>query len=298
MVDVPYALAVSAGLLAAVNPCGFALLPAYLSVLIVGDEGGGQGNGRTTQIGRALALTAAMTLGFAAVFGVFGLLTAPVADAAARNLPWVSIGLGVILVVLGAVVVAGRQLPAVLPKLSRAPTVTRRVGSMALFGAAYAIASLGCTIGPFLAVVVAGFRAGSVVDGVGLFLAYALGMSLIVGAVALAVALARVSFVRSLRRAAPVVNRIAGGLMVVAGLYVAWYGWYEVRVLRGGDPDDAVVDTAAHVQSTLSNALDRAGPATAAIVALLLLATAALAGRWRIRAGRSVRDGDGEAGRR
>jgi len=294
VVDVPYALAVSAGMLAAVNPCGFALLPAYLSVLIVGDQDGAS---RGAQIGRAGALTAAMTLGFAAVFGVFGLLTAPVADAVARNLPWVSIALGVVLVLLGGLLVAGRQLPAVLPKLSRGPAVTHRVGSMALFGAAYAIASLGCTIGPFLAVVVAAFRVGSIADGVGLFLAYALGMALIVGAVALAVALARVSFVRGLRRAAPVVNRIGGGLMVVAGLYVAWYGWYEVRVLRGGDPDDAVVDTAAHVQSALSNAVERAGLATVAIAVLLLLAAAALVGRWRIRV-RRPRGADGGAGRR
>jgi cytochrome c-type biogenesis protein len=287
VVDVSYALAVSAGMLAAVNPCGFALLPAYLSVLVVGDDG----DGRAAQIRRAVALTAAMTLGFAAVFGVFGLLTAPVADAVARKLPWVSIALGVILILLGMLLLAGREPPSVLPKLGRGPVLTRRVGSMALFGAAYAIASLGCTIGPFLAVVVAGFRVGSIVDGMGLFLAYALGMGLVVGAVALAVALARVSFVRGLRRAAPVVNRIAGGLMVVAGLYVAWYGWYEVRVLRGGDPDDAVVDAAAHVQSALSNTVDGAGPVTVAVVALVLLAAAILVGRRRVRA-RAAADRD------
>ncbi len=57
------------------------------------------------------------------------------------------------------------------------------VGFVAVFGtfgplaapAAYAVASLGCTIGPFLAVVVGGFRAGSAFSGVGLFVAYALG---------------------------------------------------------------------------------------------------------------------------
>ena len=32
------ALALAAGMLAAVNPCGFALLPAYLSVLVIGDD--------------------------------------------------------------------------------------------------------------------------------------------------------------------------------------------------------------------------------------------------------------------
>ena len=31
MIDAPLALAFSAGLVATVNPCGFAMLPAYLS---------------------------------------------------------------------------------------------------------------------------------------------------------------------------------------------------------------------------------------------------------------------------
>ncbi|WP_157630647.1 hypothetical protein [Kribbella catacumbae] len=41
----------------------------------------------------------------------------------------------------------------------------RRVEA-SLFGLAYALASLGCTIGPFLVNVVATFRTGSTVEGV------------------------------------------------------------------------------------------------------------------------------------
>ena len=48
------ALAVAAGMLAAVNPCGFALLPAYLSVLVLGDDSPGPGRA----VARALWLTA------------------------------------------------------------------------------------------------------------------------------------------------------------------------------------------------------------------------------------------------
>jgi cytochrome c biogenesis protein CcdA len=84
-VEPAIALALAAGLVAAVNPCGFALLPAYLSFL-VGESGADEGS-RLTAVARALGLTAAMTLGFVAVFGGFGLLAAPAADALARNLP-------------------------------------------------------------------------------------------------------------------------------------------------------------------------------------------------------------------
>jgi hypothetical protein len=146
---------------------------------------------------------------------------------------------------------------------------------MVLFGAAYAVASLGCTIGPFLGVVVtAGFRGGSPLAGVGLFLAYAAGMALLVGSVALAVALARASFVHRLRRAAPALIRVGGAVLALAGAYVAWYGWYELRVFAGGSASDPVVDAAARVQSAVVTALDAAGPAVVAGVFLALLAVA------------------------
>ncbi|MEV4465210.1 cytochrome c biogenesis CcdA family protein [Micromonospora echinofusca] len=275
MPDTPYGLAVGAGLLAAVNPCGFALLPAYLSMLVLGDEPSAE-RGLLAPIGRAVALTGAMTLGFVAVFGAFGLLAAPAADAVARHLPWVSILIGLALVAAGGWLLAGRQLPAFTPKVATGPAVRRRFGSMMLFGMAYAIASLGCTIGPFLAVVVAGFRAGSALSGIGLFVAYAMGMGLAVGAAALAVALARDSLVRRTRRAAPLLGRVAGLLLMVTGGYVAWYGWYEVRVFTGrGDTDDPIIDAAGAVQTALSGWLADLGPWTVAALALALLALAA-----------------------
>jgi cytochrome c biogenesis protein CcdA len=182
------ALALAAGLVAAVNPCGFALVPAYLSFLVLDGA-----VGRSRAVVRALALTAAMTAGFVAVFGVFGLAVAPAAGSVSRHLPWVTIVVGLTLVGLGGWLLAGRQIPALLPRLGRGPAVTRSAWSMVLFGAAYAMASLGCTVGPFLAVVVTSFRAGDVAAGIGLFVAYAAGMGLVVGTAAVAVALARTS---------------------------------------------------------------------------------------------------------
>ncbi|MBO4210416.1 cytochrome c biogenesis CcdA family protein [Micromonospora echinofusca] len=273
MPDAPYALALGAGLLAAVNPCGFALLPAYLSVLVLGERPE-PGRHPFTPVLRALALTGAMTLGFVAVFGTFGLLAAPAADAVASRLPWVSVLIGLVLLVAGGWLLAGRQLPTFAPRIATGPQVRLRFASMVAFGAAYAIASLGCTIGPFLAVVVAGFRAGSPGAGVGLFGAYALGMGLVVGAAALAVALARETLVRRARRAGPLLGRVAGVLLVVTGGYVAWYGWYEVRVLAGGDPDDPVVGAAGRAQTTISGWLADLGPwgVTAVLGALLAVA--------------------------
>ena len=102
----------TAGMLGAVNPCGFALLPAYLSVLVAGDRAAGPPRATAAAVGRALRCTAALTTGYVAVFGAFGLLLAPVAGRAAataavadrgpRAAAWRS---------LGGWLLAGRQLP-------------------------------------------------------------------------------------------------------------------------------------------------------------------------------------------
>lgn len=271
MFDAPFGLALAAGMVAAVNPCGFALLPAYLSLLVAGET-----PGRTAAVGRALVATAAMTAGFAAVFLLFGLAVAPVAGQIQGRLPWVTIAIGAVLVVLGVWLAAGRELPGLrLPRPGGRP-VSRNPWSMVVFGAAYAIASLSCTIGPFLAIVVTSFRAGSVVSGVGLFLAYAVGMGVTVGVAALAVALAQGALVTRLRRSAPVVARVGGVLLVLAGAYVAWYGWWETRVLAGAPVDDPVVTAALEVQRRVSEGLGSLGFGVLLVVFLVLCGAAAL----------------------
>ncbi|WP_328422182.1 cytochrome c biogenesis CcdA family protein [Streptomyces sp. NBC_00443] len=273
MTDLPLALALSAGMLAAVNPCGFALLPAYLSLLVLGDDS----PRRTVAVGRALTATAAMTIGFAALFGVFGLAVQPVAGQVQEHLPWFTITFGLLMAMAGTWLLAGRQLPTLAPKLRRAPTVTRSLPSMALFGMAYATASLGCTIAPFLAIVVSAFRSGSTGEGIALFAAYAGGMGLIVGVASLTVALTRATAVTRLRRLGAIAPRLGGGLLLCVGAYVAYYGWYEIRVQRDPTTQDAVVDAAGAVQRGIAETLDSVGPSVIALVfATLFVTTLAL----------------------
>ncbi|MFI6329214.1 cytochrome c biogenesis CcdA family protein [Micromonospora chersina] len=262
-------LALTAGMLAAVNPCGFAMLPAYLSLLVAGPADG------RGAVGRALTATAGLTLGYALVFGAFGLAVAPLADWLRPRLPWLTVTLGVLLALAGCWLLAGRRLPTARP-FARAPRLTRTWPSMVLFGAAYALTSLTCAIAPFLAIVVTSLRAGSTLRGLALFGAYAMGMALVVGVAALGVALLRGRVVARLRGAGAWVPRLSGLMLLVAGGYVAWYGWYEVRLALGrhdafGDP---VVRAATEVQQTLANTVNWAGPAllAAALAGLLVAA--------------------------
>jgi cytochrome c-type biogenesis protein len=266
MLDGAAAIALGAGMLAALNPCGFALLPAYLTLLVTGDQ-----PNRMVAVLRAVKMTAAMTAGFLIVFAAFGFLVAPVASSAQRYLPWVTVVVGMLLLAAGLWLLAGRTLPGPKQQLSGKGPITGSVHSMFGFGVSYAAASLTCTIAPFLAVVVSAFRADSVLAGSALFLLYGAGMGLVVGTAALSVALAQQSLVRGARRLGRLVPTAGGVLLVMVGAYVAYYGWWEIRVLRGGSTADPVIEAAAAVQQTLANAVASVG------VVGFLLALAGLA---------------------
>lgn len=282
-------VALGAGMLAAVNPCGFALLPAYLTVFVL-DE---QAPRPTAAVGRALRATSALTMGFAGVFLVFGLLVLPVAASVQAYLPVFTVVFGLALAAAGVWMTAGRRVPS--PRLPgrRARTassgpLTASWKAMIGFGASYAVASLGCTLAPFLAVVITSFHAANPLTGLALFVTYAAGMGLTVGVAAVAVALARRGVVTSMRTASRAIPRIAGGVLAVTGLYVAWYGVWELRVLHFGAAADPVVDAAAHVRLWAVGGVDTLRNIHPAVV-VMLLAVAALWWRMETKKGTGMR---------
>ncbi|GAA2353298.1 cytochrome c biogenesis CcdA family protein [Nonomuraea africana] len=273
--DLPLALALTAGMVAAFNPCGFAMLPAYLTLLITdsaqaGRPPAGGATGGRGPVTRALILSAAMTAGFVTVFVLFGLLVHALAVSVGRYLPWVTVVIGVGLTVLGLWLLSGRELLLRLPGLATGRPTTSPL-SLYGYGLSYAIASLSCTVGPFLAVTSASLAGGGALGGLAAFAAYALGMGLVVAVLSLAVALARAAAVARLRRLLPYVSRAGGGLLVLAGLYVCYYGFYELRVFAGGETDDPIVGAATAVQGVLAGWLAALGPGwiTVALAALI-----------------------------
>ena len=88
------------------------------------------------------------------------------------------------------------------------------------------------------------FESTDLVSGLATFMAYAAGMGVLLGAVTVALSLAKGGFVRHLRHAQPHINRVSGALLVVAGLYLAYYGYWEIRVLDDptNPPPSGVVD--------------------------------------------------------
>ncbi|MEO8815766.1 MAG: cytochrome c biogenesis protein CcdA [Mycobacterium sp.] len=265
--------ALGAGLVAALNPCGFAFLPGYLGLVITGS----QGASRPTALARAGVATVAMSAGFLTVFGLFGLVISPLIASAQKYLPFGTVLIGVLLIGTGGWLLTGRDISVILPKsMGGAPSA--RLGSMYGYGVGYAVASLSCTIAPFLAVISTTFQQGSTLTGMLAFLAYAAGMSITVGVAALAVALAGASAGAALRRVLPHVGRIAGVIVLATGLYVTYYGYYELRLyFADGDADDPVIRAVGRVQSWLADRVDVLGvwPLLGTITALVVAALGA-----------------------
>jgi hypothetical protein len=145
----------------------------------------------------------------------------------------------VLLIVLGIAMLFGHRLPIVTPKLD-AGGRDRTVWSMFVYGIAYAVASIGCTIGLFVATLFGTAEREGYVAGVATIAAYGLGMALIVTALTVALAVAKVGLLRVLRRSMQYVELVAGAFVLLSGLYLLWYFW-KVDIQETGDPiSDAV----------------------------------------------------------
>ena len=227
----PLGFAFAAGMASAVNPCGFAMLPAYLGLYLGSNPESEEKPHIMRQVGRAWLVGGSVTAGFVVLFGVVGgLISLGARSVVVEILPWLGLAIGVLLVFAGAWLVGGGKLYTGLA--ARAAT---RLGDPSaispkgyfLFGLSYGTASLSCTLPVFLAVVGTSFAASSILTSVGQFFLYALGMGLVIIALTLGIAFARGAMVSALRKALPYIQPIGSWLMIVAGAYIVFY-WLTI----------------------------------------------------------------------
>ncbi len=228
MVDTaPLLFAFVAGMVATVNPCGFAMLPAYVSMFLGGDEGEDASPGTFT--GLRVGIT--VTLGFLALFSVVGLLVSFGLRRMLDYVPWAALAIGLALFVLGVAVLRGYHLT--YRVISVKKNKGRSTLAMSGFGVAFGIASISCTLPIFLAVVGLSTRSTNLISGWLVFVAYAAGMGVVLTAIAVALATSREVLVARMRRVLPYVERIGGVLLVASGLFIVYYWGVLLTVAPG-----------------------------------------------------------------
>jgi cytochrome c biogenesis protein CcdA len=220
------------GLVAAVNPCGFILLPTYL-MYFLGVSTGVVGTQRAT-IRRALLVSGAVSSGFLLVFLIAGFISYNFTSLITENSKYATGFIGLALIGLGIAMLFGYKPSFMNPNLNVGEK-DMTVRSMFVYGIAYAVTSISCTIGLFLATVFSTSANDGVVAGVGNVVAYGAGMALLVSALTIALAFANSGLLKFLRSSLAYVDRVAAAFVVLSGVYLLWY-FYWVDILEEGDP--------------------------------------------------------------
>ena len=261
------------GVLAAVNPCGFVLLPAYLvSYLSVADDADA-----TTRVRRSLSVGSSVSAGFLVVFLLVGAISRLFTNWIELNAKYAALVVGLVLIVVGVRMLSGWR-PRLWIPVFNGDTRRSRIGGMFMFGMVYAVASIGCTIGLLTTAILGSFSRNGVLSGVFSVVMYGAGMAVFVMALTTSLAFAKTALVRAGRGVMSVVSHVSSGLILITGVYLTWY-WYVAiteRTDQGG-----VLQTFGNWQTTIVNNLSDIGAVPITVTSGLVIVAAALITRRR-----------------
>lgn len=253
--------------MAAVNPCGFVLLPTYL-IYYLGTEMNRETETRAVTLRRALSVGAAVSAGFVGLFIVVGMISRLFTNSIEQNSKYASLVIGLLLIAMGVAMLRGWKPPISQPDVS--VQRKRTTWNMFLFGIVYAIASIGCTIGLLTSVILGSVGRDGFVSGVVSVALYGLGMGLLVTSLTVALAFARTGLLSTLRKGLPWFDRVSAAFVILTGMYLTWY-WYGAITDRRSD---TVISRVERLQTDVVEFLQNIGAYWLASIFLVIIAIA------------------------
>jgi cytochrome c-type biogenesis protein len=225
----PVGYAFASGMVATVNPCGALMLPSYIFFQLGVDEEGPSST--VDRVLKALRIAIATTAGFAVIFGAVGVVVSAGGRWLTGLFPYAGLLIGVAMVGLGIWLLAWHRSLGILAAGRVSVTPERTLWNMFLFGIAYGISSLSCTLPIFLVVVGTALGSGTLLISLAQFIGYALGMGTILAVITIGTALFREAVERWLRRLMPYVHGVSALFLVGAGIYLIYYWLVNVGLL-------------------------------------------------------------------
>ena len=232
----PFGYAFGAGMVSAVNPCGFAMLPVYLTLYLGAKESEFRQKSVFFRLLKAFWIAFVVTAGFALLFGLVGAIVSAGGSFLMGVMPWLAVFVGIGLMFLGVWMLLGNTISshfflAVAGRISDPRKMS--VLGFFLFGIAFGATSLSCTLPIFLMVVGSSVAAGDFSGGLLQFFSYILGMGSVMLILTLGIALVKEGVVvGTLRKILPYVQKISALLLLVAGGYIVYY-WLSSDLLLG-----------------------------------------------------------------
>jgi cytochrome c biogenesis protein CcdA len=219
----PVGFAFAAGMVASVNPCGFFMLPAYISYHLGTEEDGFYKQSASRRLAKGLLLGGVTTLGFLVVFAAVGGVISAGGQWLVRVFPYAGVAIGVVMIIVGLYLVITHRTLGIMAASRVTVSPQRNLRNVFMYGVVYAIGSLSCTLPIFLVVVGSSLTSQGLLGSLSQFIGYALGMGTILVAVTLGAALFQGTVARALRKALPYVHRTSALFMVGAGAYLIYY---------------------------------------------------------------------------
>ena len=222
--------AFSAGVVSAVDPCGFAMLPAYLGLYMSTSIYEKDSTHYGKMILKGLFIGCCVGLGVLSLFLFVGLITGFALNFIRSIMEWVGLLLGVGLITIGIWLMnGGRLYTSLTARIGQSignPTQISLKGFF-LFGVSYGVASLSCTLPIFLSVVGINLNGSSIYDSMMQFALYGAGMGSMILFVTLSMAILKGVMIRYIKLALPYVERIGFFLVVLSGMYIVFY-WMTI----------------------------------------------------------------------
>ncbi|MEE8433705.1 MAG: cytochrome c biogenesis protein CcdA [bacterium] len=227
----PIGYAFGAGMMASVNPCGFPMLPLYLTLYIGTQDEGFARKSPWRRLLHGMGVALVVSSGFVVLFGLFGMSIALGARFLTEVIPWIAVAIGGALVLLGGWMLAGRHFSSTFfLKLSQRLGGPNQSGMRGffLYGLAYGICSLSCTLPVFLIVVGSAAAAGSFAGSLAQFVSYSAGMATVIFVLTASLALFKEGvLLAGIRRLSPYMHYGSATLVLLAGSYLIYYWLFK-----------------------------------------------------------------------
>lgn len=227
-----WSYAFALGAVAAFNPCGFALLPAYLGLYL---RDGVPRSRVGARLSRSLVVAAVVGATFTVLFGAVGAVFSLASALILRSLPWIGLGVGVVLILIGGLILSGRHIALSVPqrvatRIGQGASATGMRG-YAAFGFAYGAASLGCTLPLFLAVMGTATAASGGWTAPIAFVLYGAGMAAALGILTVVAGVVSFGILGRVRGFVRIVSGLSAALLLLSGAYVVYYWLTAGRLL-------------------------------------------------------------------
>lgn len=264
------------GVLAAVNPCGFVLLPTYLIFFLGTREEPYLKTGE--RLRRALVVSSGISFGFLAIFFVIGVISRLFTQWIELNAKYASLTIGIVLVIGGARMLTGWTPKFAVPQLGGVQTKTFR--ATVVYGVAYAVASIGCTIGFLTTAVFGSIALHGFVSGVLSILLYGLGMAMLVTALTVSLAFAKTGLLTIVKNQLHLIQRLGAIFVTLTGIYLVFYWYAAISETRSA----SFVTRIERWQTRVASFLQQQGAFRLAVVLTIVVAMAVVASRRKTRA--------------